>query len=551
MGTKRIIAVGGGKGGVGKSFIAVNLGATLAQQGKQVVMLDADFGGANLHSLFGIVRPDKTVHDFIDGRVDTLGEVSIATSVPRLSIVSGTCEVLGSAELGGDKRRRLLSGLDQLDADCLLIDVGAGTSIPTIDLFNSADVRLVVMTPEMTSAQNAYGFLKVALYRRLQRALEGHPAEQRLKDSVGDNAFEMGSAMEKVDSFMTIVGAAELGLDGAFRMLLREFNAKLVGNMLSKESDRNVLFALRRVISNFLSLNVDVAAAFRTSTRVRDSINRGKPLAASNQADFEAAEFQRLGRGLLEQDLGPLEELRKAITDALSQNGSNFAFGLDGVEVIEIEEITDLEELAEIESAAADEVEQQMLAQGGGDGARRASPDYEVEMSPAPPEASSEAVTQQSVKGTTSQPPAASPPATVLDQPTTRDSAPPGERAMGTNTGKFANALGRARRRKDRGTVHVQVHLIGHWFMGELLHINAERAIVTGIHPVFAQRGTECTFRLVTLQEQEEKYLPPPATVIFDAYDQVSGQTVLRFPDATQAEPLLDYARTKACGVTG
>jgi len=87
--------------------------------------------------------------------------------------------------------------------------------------------------------------------------------------------------------------------------------------------------------------------------------------------------------------------------------------------------------------------------------------------------------------------------------------------------------------------------------MGELLHINAERAIVTGIHPVFAQGGTECTFRLVTLQEQEEKFLPPPATVIFDAYDQVSGQTVLRFPDSTQAEPLVDYARTKATGVTG
>src|SRR5512140_2044460 len=94
-GTKRVIAVGGGKGGVGKSTIAANLGVVIAQAGKRVVVVDADIGAANLHTLLGIRFPEKTLRDFIENREDDLEKVLLDTACPGLRLLSSASDVLG------------------------------------------------------------------------------------------------------------------------------------------------------------------------------------------------------------------------------------------------------------------------------------------------------------------------------------------------------------------------------------------------------------------------------------------------------------------------
>ncbi|MBW2091668.1 MAG: P-loop NTPase, partial [Deltaproteobacteria bacterium] len=64
-----IWAVGGGKGGVGKSFLISGMGSSLALEGKQVILLDADLGGANLHTFLGINKPENTLTDFFDDKL--------------------------------------------------------------------------------------------------------------------------------------------------------------------------------------------------------------------------------------------------------------------------------------------------------------------------------------------------------------------------------------------------------------------------------------------------------------------------------------------------
>src|SRR4051794_27501646 len=77
---RHIIAVGGGKGGVGKSLLAANIAIYLAQLGKRVVLFDADLGGANLHTFVGIERPATTLGDFFDKRVSRLEDCVLQTS---------------------------------------------------------------------------------------------------------------------------------------------------------------------------------------------------------------------------------------------------------------------------------------------------------------------------------------------------------------------------------------------------------------------------------------------------------------------------------------
>ena len=148
-----IISVGSGKGGVGKSVIAANLALLLAKSGKRVVLADLDVGGADAHILFGMLRPRLTLTDFIHRRVDSLEAVAEPTAAhPGLRIIPGTGETLATANLPFAKKQRLIKHFRRVDADIILIDIGAGTNYHSLDFFLMADYYLTVATPDPTSA---------------------------------------------------------------------------------------------------------------------------------------------------------------------------------------------------------------------------------------------------------------------------------------------------------------------------------------------------------------------------------------------------------------
>lgn len=334
----RIVAVGGGKGGVGKSLISTNLAVTLAKSGARVVMLDADLGAPNLHTMFGIMRPGRTVEDFLSGRSTSLEEVALPTPVAGLRLICGAEGALGSAHTTAEGKQRLLSQLGRLDADCLVIDVGAGVNLDTIDFFNAADTRLVVMVPEITSLQNGYGFLKVALFRRFQRAIVGMRASEKLTAAFGDDAFEIGSTMDRVSTFFSMLEDEVPELVASFRMLLQEFNAQIVGNMLHTPADRNALFAIQRMIRERLGLEVGIAAGVSQNIHVRNSVNTGRPFAIdAAPGDPDLRELRQLATTILQQDLSQVRKLRESFLREMRkrpidpQLDARFDFGFEGM----------------------------------------------------------------------------------------------------------------------------------------------------------------------------------------------------------------------------
>jgi len=334
----RIVAVGGGKGGVGKSLVSTNLAVALARAGAKVVMLDADLGAPNLHTMFGIMRPQRTVEDFLSGRNATLDEVALATPIPGLRLIAGAEGALGSAHPTFQSKQKLLGELARLPVDCLLIDVGAGVDLDTIDFFNAADTRLVVMVPEITSLQNGYAFLKIALFRRLQRAAAGLRAAEKMDAAFGKDAFEIGSTMDRVSTFFTMIEDEVPELVASYRLLLAEFNALIVGNMLHKPADRNALFAMQRMIRERLDINVEVAAGLRQNPQVRASVNDGRPFATTApHGDPDLREVNQLAQRILQQDMGSLHKLRDEFMRAMKRRpidpnlDAKFEFGLEGI----------------------------------------------------------------------------------------------------------------------------------------------------------------------------------------------------------------------------
>src|SRR2546422_658866 len=163
----QVWAVGGGKGGTGKSLVAASLGIHLAQMGRRVILVDGDLGAPNLHTVLGLDPPAVALSDFVKRRFESIETVVSDTGVPRLSLISGARNSLDIESLKHYQKTRLLRVLMSLPADVVLLDLGAGTSLNVLDLFSLADRGLLVILPEPTSVENCYRFLKAAFLRRL------------------------------------------------------------------------------------------------------------------------------------------------------------------------------------------------------------------------------------------------------------------------------------------------------------------------------------------------------------------------------------------------
>ncbi|HTQ46156.1 MAG TPA: P-loop NTPase, partial [Polyangiaceae bacterium] len=130
----RFIAVGGGRGGVGKSLVAVNLAVYFAQLGKPVVLVDADAAGSNLHAHFGL-KAGRSEPEVEDAGVGTIAKALVPTSVPGLSLLPAAHDAVSPGlTLRAGRKMRWLAALRTLPAEYLVVDVGPGHSDFAVDM---------------------------------------------------------------------------------------------------------------------------------------------------------------------------------------------------------------------------------------------------------------------------------------------------------------------------------------------------------------------------------------------------------------------------------
>jgi len=154
----RVLAVTSGKGGVGKTNIALNLAIELQRLGKMTVLLDADMGMANVHLLAGLT-PRYGVADLLHGK--KISEI-IMQGPEGIGILPGRGGVLALADSSHHDRAVILEALREVEerADFVIVDTGAGMGVSVRDFLGAADEILFVLTPDITSLADAYGLLK-------------------------------------------------------------------------------------------------------------------------------------------------------------------------------------------------------------------------------------------------------------------------------------------------------------------------------------------------------------------------------------------------------
>lgn len=248
----RVMTVTSGKGGVGKSNVAINLAIQFRKMGKRVIILDADFGLANIEIMFGAVPK----HNLCDLIYQGKSIKDIITWGPmEIGFISGGSGIAGMSNLSKDYLDYIIQNLAQLDsiADVIIVDTGAGLSDAVLEFLVACGEVLLVTTQEPTSITDSYSLLK-ALYR--------HPR------------FDQSST-----------------------------KVKMIANRLDKEQDGEVLFEkLNIVVSRYLKIPLLYLGSIPEDAQLARAVMQQLPVSLQNPGAKSSVAFQRLAARLLDRE---------------------------------------------------------------------------------------------------------------------------------------------------------------------------------------------------------------------------------------------------------
>lgn len=274
-GHRTIWSVGGGKGGIGKSITTANLGCAIARKGREVILIDADLGGANLHTYFGIKFPPRGLDDFLKGRVKSLGEAAVETTLPNLRVICGAGEFLGIANPAYAQKQKLIASIRKLEADYIIVDLGAGSSYNVLDFFAISNEGIVVLVPEPAAIQNTYIFLKSFVYRRLQRVFSENPFISELIRDATD--VRSAGAVKSFSDLCERMAREDRGSAERAIAEVKSFRPRVLLNMATGKEDLRVVDAFRGAAKTFLGLETEFAGTLYNRPSVKAAARKMVP----------------------------------------------------------------------------------------------------------------------------------------------------------------------------------------------------------------------------------------------------------------------------------
>jgi flagellar biosynthesis protein FlhG len=266
-------AVGGGKGGTGKSIIATNIAVQLARRGKRSIIIDADLGGGNLHTYMGIRPPAVSLADFILNKDCRLEHVMVDTPFENLKLISDTNEVLGLANTSFMQKERFIRHIRELPFDYVIIDLGAGTAYTMLDFFLISNSGFLVSIPEPAAIENAYRFIKSAVHRKLIRRFNRQPIRGLIEQSMYPRngiktVYELVERIYEIEPITAEKIVQEI----------MSFNPKLIMNQVRSETDIVLGDSIKDVVRKFLGVNLSYIGYVSYDERLKMASTKRLPL---------------------------------------------------------------------------------------------------------------------------------------------------------------------------------------------------------------------------------------------------------------------------------
>jgi flagellar biosynthesis protein FlhG len=244
----------------------------------------------------GISKPRASLADFVAQREDDLGKLILDTPIPNLQLIAATDGNLATPQPTQSRRVRLMRELRELDADFVFLDLGAGTHAAVMDYFMIGDDGLIVITPEPTSVENAYGFVRAAFYRRLRLAMASHDMRKIVTIAM-DQRNERG-----IRTPLELLREIER-LDPAegkrFVETMRAFRPRLIINDVRTAEDIKLGFSIRSVCRKFFGIEAEYLGYVNHDESARHSVRARRPLIDVYPRSDAAIYISRIARKLL------------------------------------------------------------------------------------------------------------------------------------------------------------------------------------------------------------------------------------------------------------
>src|SRR3989304_2319578 len=263
--------IGGGKGGTGKSFFTGNIGILLARQGFKTLLIDADLGGPNLHTIVGLPNPAISLSDFLSKKVATLQETVLEKPIHNLFLISGAKNKLDIANLAHEQKTKTLRAISRLAYDYILLDLGSGTSFNTIDFFTLSNSGIFICIPEPTSIENIYRLVRSVFVRKIRQVLKterfrslAEKAEAQDEEGIIHHPEYLLAMLKEMDP--------EEGSN--IERILKGFQFKLVLNQVRRQDNPTIGALICRIVEKHLGLKIQFLGNVSFDDRVHEAVCR-------------------------------------------------------------------------------------------------------------------------------------------------------------------------------------------------------------------------------------------------------------------------------------
>jgi len=291
----KIWAIGGGKGGTGKTFVTSAMGTYIAGKGKRVILIDIDIGGANLHSFLGISRPKKSLTDFFEAGA-SLNKLAVKTGIDNMSLITGDIHSLASDNIKFTQKLKLFRHIMKLNKHYVIIDLGGGSHNNTIDTFLMADKKIVILEPEITAVENMYHFVKNALFRKLRMSLREYGfkeiVEQMWERREEYNIKSLRELMDCIRDNFSYVG-------DIIDKELSDFKLYLILNKIRSSDDILIGSSMKSIFMKYLGVDTKFVGFVEYDDSVWRSIRERRPFMLNYSLSRSAKEVEVFTENLL------------------------------------------------------------------------------------------------------------------------------------------------------------------------------------------------------------------------------------------------------------
>ncbi len=289
----QIIPIASGKGGVGKSLLSANLAIALGQAGKKVLLADLDLGASNLHLVIGQQSPKVGIGTFLTGQ-SKFEDIIYPTDYENVSFIAGDSEIPGLTSLKVSQKNELIKNFSKVDADYLILDLGAGTHLTILDMFLLSPQGIVVTAPTVTATLNGYLFLKNIVFRMMYNTFKkGSAAYNYLESLKKDSSSLQKLYLPKLVENLQKIDPESTNL---FKKRMGEFHPRLVLNMIDDPRDVDKAQKIRRSCQQYLGLSLEhLGVIYRDSMQDKALSSRlpvivYKPQSIIGQAIYRVAD---------------------------------------------------------------------------------------------------------------------------------------------------------------------------------------------------------------------------------------------------------------------